>query len=238
MTALPTEARVPILPSSQELVETTLSLGGTDVTVWSVGDIDALLARMVDAGPRPADDDIPYYAWIWPVSEWLAHQIMAGPPLDGKTVLELGCGHGLAGLCAGLRGALVELTDLQEGALQLARLNVGALKLDGTVTVARLDWRQPQGARVDVILCSDVLYEARFVRPVLDAILARIKPGGVALVADHSRAHFGAFVHAAALRGMDVVDGPTRTLKDGTVARLYAVRHEMVPGALRAPWEA
>ncbi|MEW5849170.1 MAG: methyltransferase domain-containing protein [Myxococcota bacterium] len=231
------ERHLTILPNRDELTRKTFSLGGTDVSIWHLSEIDGFLGRLLPGG-RPADDDVPYYAWVWPVSTVLGAAIMRGPALTGKTAIELGCGHGLAGLCAGLKGARVTLTDLQDGAIMLARMNVEELQLQDRVTVMKMDWRAPTLERADIIICSDVIYQHRFIPAIVNAIWALLKPKGVALIADASREYFPRFTEAAINRGFRVDEGPSERTEDGTVARLYALRHQDVRGTEKAPWES
>ncbi|MBI5497805.1 MAG: methyltransferase domain-containing protein [Deltaproteobacteria bacterium] len=220
------------LPRPEELACTPVELAGHTLQVWHIRDLDAFLARLLDEHPVFPDDDIPYYAWIWPSARVLAEALLAGPPLDGVSAVELGCGTGMVGVAAAVRGAQVTLTDLQEGALELARRNAQACGTGARVTVARLDWRQPHLAPVPLLLCSDVLYEARLAEPLAACVAALLAPGGTALLADPSRPHFGRFVDAAARQGLEVETGPVRPTPEGADVRLYAVRR---PGEVHTP---
>src|SRR5881397_3704618 len=66
---------------------------------------------------------IPYWAEIWPASRAIARRLAAGERLDGRAVLDLGCGLGLAGIAAGLCGAEVTFVDRHPDALGFARRN-------------------------------------------------------------------------------------------------------------------
>ena len=117
-----------------------------------------------------------------------------GVRLVGARVLELGCGTGALGLaCAALGAASVWLTDVDEGALALARSNVALNALDTRVThVGHLDVMQPEweaavaaagaaapvpvasGPTFDVVLAADIPFD--FVTPsrLVDALAAQL----------------------------------------------------------------
>ena len=93
--------------------------------------------------------------------------------MRAQTVIELGAGHGLAGLAAALLNAEnVAITDL-EYALPAARttvdLNVAGLEHSNTdVQIEALDWFKPPSdsrGRWSVILASDVVWLQELVRP-------------------------------------------------------------------------
>jgi len=224
------------MPRPDELALTDVTLADRTLSLWHIKDLDAFLGRMMSEHPLVPDDDIPYYAWIWPSALVLGEMLLQGPKLDGVTALELGCGVGVVGLCAALQGAQCILTDLQAGALELAQRNAAQLDLSSRITVRSLDWRAPDAPQQDLIVASDVLYEARFSEPLAHAIHTLLLPHGVALVADPSRPHFGKFVDAAVRIGLRVDAGPTVT-RDSATVTLHAVRHPGVTGARMAPWE-
>ena len=83
--------------------------------------------------------------------------------LAGWRVLELGAGTGICGLaCAALGASHVTLTDLQ-GALPLLRDNVQTSEHSEAVDVKALTWGETEiaddGARFDMVVCCDCLYQ-------------------------------------------------------------------------------
>jgi len=224
------------MPRLDELALTDLAVGPRNISLWHIKDLDAFLSRMMAEYPLVPDDDIPYYAWIWPAALALGSAVLEGPPLDGVSALELGCGVGVVGLCAALHGAHSTLTDLQPGALELATKNAEHLGLADRVTVKPLDWRAPDAPPQDLLLASDVLYEARFAAPLAHAIQRLLAPGGVALVADPTRPHFPRFVEEAGLRGLTVGAGP-EVVRDNAAITLHAIWHTSATSRRMAPWE-
>lgn len=133
------------------------------------------------------DERIPYWAELWPSAIALARHVAHHPELvRGRDTVELGCGLGLAGMAAASAGARVVATDYDRDAAAFARLNAADNGL--SVRHVVMDWRHLAFARqFDVVLASDVLYEARFLVPVARALDSLVAPGGRALVTEPGR---------------------------------------------------
>jgi predicted nicotinamide N-methyase len=74
-------------------------------------------------------DDEPYWSVLWPSSQALAAYLETTdtPQILGSTFLDIGCGTGVAGVAAALKGSSkVVLADISPRALQLALLTVAA----------------------------------------------------------------------------------------------------------------
>lgn len=166
---------------------------------------DLLLARPRDAEAlldeeafSAGDEYLPYWAELWPSATVLA-RVVARRRLEGRRVLELGCGLGLPGLAAAAGGAQATLTDWSADAVAAAR---GNAERNGLAVEALVcDWRaaEPLVARApwDLVLLADVLYEPRNVEPLL-TLLPRL--GGEVLLADPGRTTAAPFLAAAAER--------------------------------------
>src|SRR5687768_7816263 len=88
------------------LVDETVRLGARELSVLHPPDAEALLSE--EAFER--EEFLPYWAELWPSGVALAREV-AGRPLAGVRVLELGCGLGMPSLAAALGGAHVLATD-------------------------------------------------------------------------------------------------------------------------------
>lgn len=122
---------------SEELI---VDLGGQTVKLKTVADLEPLLARVEE------DDDIPFWAELWPSALGLARFIWQGPDLAGQKVLELGAGLGLPGIAAAFKGAAVTQTDLVPASLEWARENA-RLNGFGLIGEAPGIGRESAGAR-------------------------------------------------------------------------------------------
>lgn len=149
------------------------------------------------------DEYMPYWAEIWPAARMLAKSLLREPLPPGSTVLELGCGLGLAGVVALSLGHEVIFSDYDACALLFAAENAKLNGFDRFRTL-QLDWRRPpEDLRVSVVLGSDLIYEVRNIDPVIACIRHVLLPGGVCLVTDQDRIPaptFQAALSAADLR--------------------------------------
>lgn len=161
--------------------ETRFDLDGRALTMTAAADLEDLLLtdREIE---KP-----PYWAVLWPSGAALAAHLKSQRDLVRKVTLELGCGAGLPGIVARLRGARVLQTDLVPEALALARWNARRNGVGGVRYLA-MDWTQwSLRGRFDLILAADILYE-RALHPHLETILeTNLAPRGEARVTDPGR---------------------------------------------------
>jgi predicted nicotinamide N-methyase len=130
-----------------------------------------IVANVEDLVTNPEDDDqIPYWAELWPASRGLAEYIWEQVDFNGGKVLELGAGLGLPGLVAACKGARVTISDYQPDALKIASRNALRNGIEG-VAFELADWRDwALREKFDWIIGSDVLYNPRS-NPYVDRIL-------------------------------------------------------------------
>lgn len=126
--------------------------------------------------------DLPLWAKVWPGSIVLGRFLRKYEPA-GKTLLEIGCGVGALSLIASAYGfAKIIATDIDNDALDFARVHVLKNKLDQLVTVRQLDVATgvtlPEQA--DMIVASELLYLDDLHRPLLKFISRNLKAGGQA----------------------------------------------------------
>jgi predicted nicotinamide N-methyase len=153
---------------------------------------DELLAKG-DDHPDVKDERIPYWSQIWPSSIALSQYIAENPYLvNGKVVLEIGCGPALAGITAGLCNATVELTDYMQEAIDLAAHN-WKLNIQSPPKTSLFDWRYPGDKKAEVILASDVAYESRAFEPLLNAFKSILSESGIILMSEPNRKFSSAF---------------------------------------------
>ena len=190
------------------LVERLLTIGGRQFRVWAVEDAAALLALSETREP------FPFGLLLWEGAVALAGRLAdVSVALEGRRVLELGCGVGLAGLIAASRGALVTATDHDPLPLEVARRNAMQNDVAG-IDFVEADWdRWSDHERYDLIIGADVTYDRQSHEAVLSILERNLAPGGTAILADPAREEQATFVGRLRARGFSVVL-EARTVED------------------------
>lgn len=141
------------------------------------------------------------FGQVWPCGRLLA-QAMDGFDVEGKRVLELGCGIGLASLVLQRRGANVVASDVHPLADSFLAYNA-ALNALPAVHYRQLRWAEPLPTlgQFDVIIASDVLYE-RGQAVLLDSLIERhALPQAEVFITDPGRGHSARFSRLLEARG-------------------------------------
>lgn len=135
----------------------------------------------------------PLFGVIWESSEVLAHQ-MDHHEIAGKRILEVGCGIALASLVLNSRGADVTATDYHPEAGRFLEENV---RLNGgrPIRFVRTGWAEPcpELDKFDLIIGSDLLYEADNVELLSSFIDQHAAPACEVLIVDPGRSWQNAF---------------------------------------------
>jgi predicted nicotinamide N-methyase len=194
--------------------------------------------RLLDAAAGDPEQNLPYWAEIWPSGVALASAVTwDAVAARGKRVLELGCGLGVTAIAALRAGADLLVTDYAPEALALCRMNA----LDNTghePHSLRLNWRasSPEliataGGGFPLLLAADVLYESRDVEPLLALVDAITTPGGELWLAEPGRPPAARFVDGLRESGWrgdsERCDGPWPDPEDnerGVVVTVHRLR--------------
>jgi predicted nicotinamide N-methyase len=205
------------------------------LAVWVAREPDRLLEALDEQTFLATDERLPYFATLWPAGEALARAVLAGPALEGRKVLDLGCGVGAAGLAALARGAEVTCLDWEPRALDIVAFAARAQGLAPPRALA-CDWRRPPPLEgQDRILAADVLYEARNVRPVLAFVRDHLAPRGEAWLADPGRPHAEDLAQAAVAAGLAVLSrAPLPDRPQGATVTLWRLARRVDSGASAA----
>ena len=194
------------------LKDTSFTFGPLAVPFVRVADPDRVLDEVAAeedrlervSGVRASSDQLhlPYWAELWDsaigIGRNLANrrdQFSAGP-----SVLDLGCGMGLAGTVAAALGGHVLFADLEPPALLLARLN--SLAWRRRVRARQLNWQTDRlDERFDLILGADILYERKQWDVLEPFWRAHLTPGGTVLLGEPGRQTGDLFIDWITPRG-------------------------------------
>ena len=175
--------------------------------IWVLDDPDALVDRSARDAPGRDDDGMPYFGLVWPAAESLVAKILTGPRLDGRHVLDLGCGLGACGFAAARLGARVTFFDREPRALEIVRSSAGEPEWRAAALSFIVgDWRAPAPfGPFDLVLGADVLYDRRAVPAIATFLARQLRPGAEAWLADPGRAHAERFPTEARNAGLELV---------------------------------
>ena len=180
-----------------------ISVAGMEWRLGRPADLEQLWEAM---GPADfADERIPYWTEIWPASLVLAHWLhMRRQEIRNRICLDLGCGMGLTALMASCLGAKVLAVDYELQALQQGSANAAANSVGQPWWVA-MDWRAPAVRKnaIQLLWAGDVLYEKRFMQPVLQFMEYALAKQGEAWFAEPGRQIFRQFPGLAASNGWE-----------------------------------
>ena len=154
-------------------------------------------SRRAQLGAEP-----PYWADVWPASLAVARWLARRRDLEAKRVLDLGCGVGVAGCGALLRGASVTFADLEPDALAFAEFNglaTGAPR--ERIERLQLDWhRQTAPTGFDLLLLADVTYRPVHHGPIRRHVEQCLAAGGLVVHCDPYRTETDSFLRSCDLR--------------------------------------
>lgn len=161
-------------------------------------DLEQLWEAMTSTPDNFDDERLPYWTELWPSSValagWLKRQCES---IKGRYCLDMGCGLGLTAMVGQWLGATVTGMDYELEALRFAARNAD---LNGVPQPlwATMDWRRPavQAGSMYRIWGGDIMYEKRFVAPILHFLDYALSPEGLAWVAEPGRTVYDTFLHA------------------------------------------
>jgi predicted nicotinamide N-methyase len=164
--------------------------------------------RLIDDAAADPEQNLPYWAELWPSGVALAAKIVCDPAIvQGRRVLELGCGLGVTAVAALGAGADLLVTDYSLEALALCSLNT----LDQVgiqPQTLRVNWRNTDmtmrgtvAGTFPVVLAADVLYESRDVEPLLSLVERVVAPSGELWLAEPGRPPAARFLQLIGARG-------------------------------------
>jgi predicted nicotinamide N-methyase len=183
-----------ILGAVEDQIEEVVSIAGRDLRLLRPRDSEALL----DEHAFEHEEYLPYWAELWPSALALARTV-APRALHGARTLELGCGLGLPSIVAALAGGRVLATDWSPEAVAATARN--AERNDAPLETLVCSWTAPEPLLErgpwQLVLASDVLYEARNGEALLPLLPLLLAPRGEIWLADPGRVAAERFLAAA-----------------------------------------
>ena len=125
--------------------------------------------------------------------------------LDGKQVVDIGCGGGILAEALAQRGALVTGIDMAEQSLKVARLHLheSDLEIDYQLSTAEA-FAEQNAAGFDVVTCLEMLEHVPDPAAIIDAAVRLLKPDGCLIL---STLHRNPKSFALAILGAEYVLG-------------------------------
>ena len=170
-----------------------------------IGDVDIHLRTLRDRQQYDDPDHIaenlgissatwPLFGIVWPSGEVLA-QFMSDFQIEGKRILEVGCGIGLTSLLLNHRSADITATDYHPEVAGFLRENT--LLNDGdAIPFVRVAWDDKDDGRLgkfDLIVGSDLIYEKEHINMLSDFINQHAKPDCEVILVDPGRGYHARF---------------------------------------------
>ena len=160
----------------------------------------------------------PHFGWLWPSAVVLA-EAMNEIDVEGRRILEVGCGLGLPSLVLKRNGADITASDHHPLAESFLDENATLNRIPLIDFVGfRWDEPAPELGRFDVIIGSDILYERGHAELLARLIKRHSAPCAEVWIGCPGRGYVGRFNRALRAQGFEVVEklGP---VKDGEPPR-------------------
>lgn len=192
--------------------------------------VDEMIAELESQGKKDVTpEDCPYFGHVWAAALGLAEELLT-LDLNGKRVLEVGCGLALPSIVAAKLGAKVMALDIHKdvGAFIAANLAANELKPDDIKYVCT-DWqhfdRPIEG--FDYVIASDVLYENHHPKTLVAFLKSLLAINGEALIVDPCRWHHQDFIKALQDANFDVELNYRWTKENDQPVKLAAIKAKL-----------
>ena len=189
----------------------TVRLGGRDYQIRALSDRQQF-ADHDGAAERAGISSALWslFGQVWPSGRVLA-ETMSGFEIEGKRILEVGCGLGLSSLVLRQRGADITASDHHPLAESFLAFNAALNEL-ATITYRDLPWAVPDPTlgRFDLIIGSDILYERDHASLLAALVTRHAEADAQILITDPGRGNSAPFTRALAEQGYAVTEQRSR----------------------------
>jgi ETFB lysine methyltransferase len=182
--------------SKYGLTPKEIIISNLKIKLFQTENLDRFLDT-IDPDEFYKDERFPYFVNIWPAGIALSQYFIEEFPkseIKGKTFLELGCGTGIVGIIISFLGGNVVFSDYENDSILLTEAN---FKENGLTDFNAFtgDWRNfPETQDFDYIIGSDLLYEKRFVEPLMKTAEIYLNKNSGFILSDPDRNHCPNFI--------------------------------------------
>ncbi len=165
-----------------ELGTSPIVIGEKKLELYRIENWDVFVDNLEQKGDAYIKE-FPFWVKIWEASIVLAHHLVQVKLKKEQTILEIGAGMGVTGLFLGACGHKVTITDYEDDALELLRMNA---ELNGlkNVSIKKLDWHNPDlTEEYDVICGSELVYNETSIDPIIHLFRTYLRPTGTVFLA-------------------------------------------------------
>lgn len=175
--------------------KSSISAGGYSLNFLCPENPDIVLNSITDKD-YDKDQFLPYWAEYWPSAQIFLSFILQQSFKPETEVCELGCGLGILSTAFFIRKCKTFSVDISHQACMYSFQNIF---LNGYFPkIICSDWRQIGfKKKFDLVAASDILYESRWIEPVLSCINSLLSDGGKAWIADPCRRYWIRFKNRA-----------------------------------------
>jgi len=214
-----------VFVDGHELEVMPLAIGGKRLHLHRIANWDIFVSNIEQQGEAYINK-FPFWVKIWEASVVLADHLVRLLSEKKMETLEIDAGMGIAGLFLGAFGHKVTITDHEDEALELLRMNVAHNGLKN-VSVERLDWKHPElTGKYDVVCGSELIYTEASLEPIIRLFRKYLRPKGTVFLAhDVQRKSLMQFI------GM--VPGPFEIKHVGKTFRAENEIHRIIIHSLR-----
>ncbi len=138
--------------------------------------------------------DAPVWMITWPAALGLAEYLVLNEEVEGRRILELGCGTAAPGIALERAGARVVATDYDPLALAMASHNA-AINGCRALETHLLDWYGPDlTGEFDLVVGSEIVYFEKSFVPLLSVLCRYATPEGRIILSDQGRPQMKPFL--------------------------------------------